>query len=1339
MNDSGLASDRVIVGLGASAGGLGALKTFFHHVPEGTGLTFVVVMHLSREHESHLAELLQPFIKIPVTQVTQTVEMEPDHVYVIPPGCNLSAVDSHLRLSNLEPHRGARAPIDHFFRTLGATHDGKAIGVILSGTGADGALGLKAIRESGGLTLVQDPEEAEYDGMPRTAIATGLVDRVLPVSQLPEAIVRYAETQPNLLTPADESPTTIEIERQIGKILARVRGRTGRDFSRYKSSTVVRRIRRRMQINHIETLDAYDELLTQNPSEASSLADDMLITVTNFFRDPEVFAVCERDVLPALFDGKTADDEIRIWIVGCSTGEEAYSFAILLLEQASRRGNAPRIQVFASDLHEESLAKAREGYFTGDVASDVGADRLARFFVEHEGGYQVKQELRDAIVFTQHNLLSDPPFSKLDLVSCRNVLIYLRRDVQPRVLELFHYSLLPDGFLLLGTSESGDESSLFRTVSKSHGIYQKRNVPASEVQLPVFPLSPSRRAVQPYAGRLDEGAPPSLQTYAQVHANLLEEYAPPSLVVARDHRVVHLSPYVGRFLIHAGGEPTTSVLKLVRPELRAALGEALYAAREGRGTTSEPLLVNLSGETKLVSITARPARGDREHDGFVLVIFHESETRPPGEASTASRESGAPDSTAELARTRQRLQNLIEDYEANQEEMQAANEELQSSNEELRSTMEELETSKEELQSMNEELRTVNQENRNKVEELATLSGDLQSLMAATQIPILFLDRELRILRFTPQLSDIFHVRMTDRGRPVAELKARVDYEDLQDDARRVLDRLSPVEREIKHASEQRWFLTRVLPYHGTANKLDGVVVTFVDITRRRIAEEAVRETAQRFRALVDVSAQMVWTTDSQGNIVEDSPSWRIFTGQSYEEAKGWGWIDAVHSEDRATARTAWHQAIRASEPLVSEFRVHHAESGDYRWTAVRAVPLKNDNGPIDGWVGMNIDVSELRAADDALRDADRRKDEFLAVLGHELRNPLAPLTTGIQLLRTATDKPEIVQPVQAMMERQLAHLARLVDDLLDLSRISRGQVELKREAIDIRTVIGTAIEVARPILDENRQKLTLNLANAPIIVDGDFHRLTQVIGNLVNNAAKYTAPGGKIEVVASVEEGRATVRVRDNGFGIPPERVGKLFRMFSQIPEHRARTGGGGLGIGLALSRHLVELHRGTIGAKSEGLGKGSEFIVRLPLAGRPLQRQPEKANWYSADTTARRVLIVDDNVDAATSLGMMLELKGHTVQTVHDGVAALNAVQSFSPEVILLDIELPDMSGYEIAKRIRSNGDGESITLIALTGRGQHDDKERAREAGFDEHFTKPVDVSLLAALISAGSTTS
>ena len=340
-----------------------------------------------------------------------------------------------------------------------------------------------------------------------------------------------------------------------------------------------------MQINQTETLDSYDALLLRTPSEATSLAEDMLITVTNFFRDPEVFAVLDREIVPALFEGKSVDDELRFWIAGCSTGEEAYSFAMLLLEHAARSGSAPRIQIFASDLHEESLAKARDGYFLGNIASDVSADRLARFFVAHEGGYQVKQQLRDAIVFTAHNLLTDPPFSKLDLVSCRNLLIYLRRDVQPRVLELFHYALRPDGVLLLGTSESGDESSLFRTVSKTHGIYRKRNVPQSEMQLPIFPLTPFRHAIRPHAARTDDGETPSAHTYAQVHVSLLEEYAPPSLVVGRDHRVVHLSPRVGRFLVHASGEPTTGLLKLVRPELRAAMGEALYAAREGRATT----------------------------------------------------------------------------------------------------------------------------------------------------------------------------------------------------------------------------------------------------------------------------------------------------------------------------------------------------------------------------------------------------------------------------------------------------------------------------------------------------------------------------------------------------------------------------------------------------------------------------------------------------------------------------------------------------------------------------------------------------------------------------------
>jgi two-component system CheB/CheR fusion protein len=577
---------------------------------------------------------------------------------------------------------------------------------------------------------------------------------------------------------------------------------------------------------------------------------------------------------------------------------------------------------------------------------------------------------------------------------------------------------------------------------------------------------------------------------------------------------------------------------------------------------------------------------------------------------------------------------------------------------------------------------------------------------------------------------------MSDRGRAVTELKARIAYDELQDDVRRVLDRLAPIEREIRHGTEARWFLTRVLPYHGIENRLDGVVITFVDITLRKDAENSVHQTAQRFRGLVEASAQMVWTTDAQGGVIEDSPSWRDFTGQSYEQLKGWGWLHAVHPDDRSSARSAWAEATRTGGTLVSEFRVYHAASENYRWTAVRAVPLRQSNGGIDGWVGMNIDISELRAADDALRDADKRKDEFLAILGHELRNPLAPLATGIQLLRNASDKPEIVETVQTMMSRQLQHLVRLVDDLLDLSRITRGRVDLKREPLDLRTVIERAIEVSRPILTDNRHNLTVTLPKAPMPVEGDFDRLTQVIGNLVNNAGKYTAPGGKIEVSARMEDGRAIVRVRDNGFGIPPDRVNKLFRMFSQVPEHRARAGGGGLGIGLALSRHLVELHGGVIGVTSDGLGKGSEFMIRLPLTKRALPTESEEPNWDSTDMPLRRVLVVDDNVDAATTLSMMLLSKGHTVQTVHDASTALQTIERFTPEIVLLDIELPGMSGYEVAQRIRSMDGGTKMVLVAITGRGQKEDKERAMEAGFDEHLTKPVDTSLLASVIINGS---
>ena len=856
------ANRPTIIGIGASAGGLKALKAFFAHVPEESGLAFVVVVHLSPEHESHLADLLQPHAKMPVTQVTDEPALEPNHVYVIPPGRNLDTIDTHLRLTKLEERRIERAPIDHFFRALAGTHDGHSVGVILTGTGADGTLGIKEIKEKGGLTVVQDPNEAEYDGMPQSAIATGLVDLVLPVAEMPEKILRFARTRPRIAVPEDEKALGDGQRQTLQKIFAQIRARTGRDFTRYKRSTILRRIQRRMQLAHIEELADYLAWLREELNEVRALADDFLITVTNFFRDPEVAERLETDVIPQLFEGKGPGETVRVWSVGCATGEEAYTLAMLLLEEAARHEAPPEIQIFASDLHEHSLQKAREGFYPGDIETDVSAERLRRFFIKENGGYRIRKEVREHVVFAPHNLLGDPPFSKLDLITCRNVLIYLQREVQRDVLDLFHYALNPDGFLVLGTSETVDRSELFRTESKPHCIFRKRNVRAPEPQLPVFPITRVRPPGEPKERNGQEGEP---LAYGALHQRMVEWYAPPSLLVNPDYQVVHFSEHVGRFLVHPGGEPTTSVFKLVCEELRIELRAALHAAKEkGQATRSKPIPVAIEGIARSVVLSVQPAQTS-EQEGFILVLFDEAEIAlsdggeadPPaaeahgGTSGAATQDATLREMEAELDLTKQRLQAIIEEYETSQEEMRASNEEMQSTNEELRSTMEELETSKEELQSMNEELQTLNQENKHKVEELSQLSGDLQNLMAATAIATLFLDRRLRILRFTPQVEDLFNIRLTDRGRPLSDITHRLGYDDLHADAEKVLRHLVPVEREVQD-EKGRWYLTRVRPYRSTDDRIEGVVITFVDITTRKEAEEALLEAKAYAEKIVD-------------------------------------------------------------------------------------------------------------------------------------------------------------------------------------------------------------------------------------------------------------------------------------------------------------------------------------------------------------------------------------------------------------------------------------------------------------------------------------------------------
>ncbi len=714
-------SGPTVVGVGASAGGLAALKQFLNQVPADSGLAFVVVVHLSPDHESHLAELLQPYAPFSVEQVTDTIPLEPNHVYVIPPNANLNSIDTHLRLSKLEKRRSGRAPIDHFFRTLADTHDGHAIVVILTGTGSDGTLGVKDIKANGGLVIVQDPNEAEYDGMPQSAIATGLADLILPVAQIPDAILRFDRTRPRIPLLKEGEDVPQDEGALLQKVFAQLRARTDRDFSRYKRSTVLRRIARRMQLNYLEDLPCYLEKLREKPDEISALADDLLITVTRFFRDPEVFGKLRKEELPRLVSGKRAQDMVRVWSVGCATGEEAYSIAILLVEELARHDDPPQVQIFASDLHTRSLEKAREGFYSGDIATDVSPERLTRFFHAENGGYRIVKEIRDLVVFAPHNLIADPPFSRLDLIACRNLLIYLERDVQHDIIELFHYALAPEGLLVLGSAETVESNDLFRVEDKKLCFFRKRNVPVREPSLPVFPFMRSRLPGE-IGLRSEHTAEPVI--YGRLHQRMAEQYAPPSILVSPDNKVVHFSEHAGRYLVHPGGEPTMNAFRLVREELRIELQASLQSARERKAAfDSNPIPVRFNGHPLPVVIHVRPAL-ESEREGFALIIFEERE--PKADTGTAPSDGASAERILELESeintARQRLQAVIEEHETSQEEMKASSEEMQSTNEELRSTMEELETSKEELQSINEELQTVNQQNRHRVEELAQLT-----------------------------------------------------------------------------------------------------------------------------------------------------------------------------------------------------------------------------------------------------------------------------------------------------------------------------------------------------------------------------------------------------------------------------------------------------------------------------------------------------------------------------------------------------------------------------------------------------------------------------------------
>jgi two-component system CheB/CheR fusion protein len=1006
-----------MVGLGGSAGSIQALTEFFKAMPPDSGMVFVVILHLSPTHESTMAELLGRSTTMPVVQAVDGQKVEPNRVYVIPPGKYLATVDGHLKLSELGSDRGKRVAVDLFFRSLADTHGPHAAAVVLSGADGDGALGIKRIKERGGLTIAQDPEQAEYPGMPRASIDTGMIDWVLEVDQIPKRLLEYHKSAGRLKLPPEEGPqpapprepTADEGEAALRDVLVFLRTRTGRDFSYYKRATILRRIARRMQVNGVDNLPAYLIFLRTHPGEAGALLQDLLISVTNFFRDREVFEKLAQYV-PELFAGKTQSDSVRVWVPACATGEEAYSLAMMLLEHARKLDSPPALQVFACDLDDQAIQTARAGHYPEAITADVSEERLRRFFVKEHNGYRVRRELREMVLFAAHDLLKDAPFSRMDLISCRNLMIYLNRGAQQRVLDTFHFALKPDGRLLLGSSEAvDDDSPLFRVLDKKHRIYLRQPVARTGLPLPSGPSSLFRsieaqaqaaaapvvhgkRFVQDAAVAFPRtlGADLDRASLSELHLKLIEQYAPPSVVVNAEHEIVHLSEHAGRFLKFAGGEPTMNLLRVVHPLVRVELRTALFHAAESNGPVEKfDVPAEVDGQSCTIDIRVAPAH--EIAPGFLLVVF---EKRPgPAEPATADEERplAGPEPVVrhlerELEQVKSNLRDTVEQYEASTEELKASNEELQAMNEELRSATEELETSREELQSINEELTTVNQEMKRKVDELAHANSDLQNLMASTSIATVFLDRELAITRFTPSAAGMFNMIPGDVGRPLAHLKHRLEYPELIADAEKVLRTLVPIEREVH--DDGHWYYARLQPYRTVEDHIAGAVLTLVDVSERNRATEALRLSEDRMRVLIESAKDYaIFTTDKGRRVDSWNTGAQTVFGYSEQEILRQSADVLFTPEDRAKGDPEREAKTARDEGHAGNERWLVRKDGSIFYGLGSLMPLRDKAGALRGFVKIIRDLTESKRTEEALREQMDELTRFnTAAVGRESR-----------------------------------------------------------------------------------------------------------------------------------------------------------------------------------------------------------------------------------------------------------------------------------------------------------------------------------------------------------------
>ena len=1329
---------KYLVVVGASAGGLKALEGFVKSLPTEIDSAVVIIQHLSPDYKSLMAELLENHTKIPIKVVESEMKLEKNHIFLIPAGFTMTINEKHFLLRE----RNSEAlPINTFMSSAATLYKNRCIGVILSGSGFDGTLGCERIRECGGLILAQNPESAEFDSMPRSIVHHHLEHKVIEAKTIWSTIEAF-NGDPTKFTELPSMPSDeISIENggaytELFVFLKRV---YQLDFSKYKINSVTRRIQRRMEINSIENINEYMVFLKENESETNDLYRDLLIGVTSFFRDPSVYDKLKELVLEPQLSSQSPDDQFRVWVAGCASGEEAYSMAILIDEVAREKKYSGKVSIFATDAHKESIRKSSQGVYNKHEIKNVSEERRKKYFkVIEGGGFKIRPEIRQRVIFAQHNLLQDPPFTHMNLVSCRNMLIYFKPDAQEIAIHSLFYALDMKAHLLLGSSEAlGKFEKKFDTLAPTEKIYQKiADIKQNKRPQQLFE-KPFKSSLPTHRNMVHNDMTSIEVSLLNSYDSLLAEYMPAGVLINKDREVKHYFGEVSKYLKTLRGRVSHDLLLELSGDLRLTVSLGIQRVLNHDEALEDQVFHSTSRhEEEIIRVVIRQILRDKHRNEILFVGFDSIEEKADINLIDSSSELRiSPESLDEQERinmleyelrsTKENLQNTVEELQTSNEELQAINEEMQVSNEELQST-------NEELHSMNEELHSVNAELQEKNGQLIELNNDHESLLESTEDGVLFLDNHLRIKRFNKNISFAFSLIYEDLGRPIEHIRYKLNNADaMLKDIHEVLRNNKSLQRK-EVSKEGVYYLRRFSPFYDQDHELQGVVLTFTDISE-------IHHLRGRLQRALNAAKMVWWEWDIPSDqLIVHAEDGNCILGYNCNAITPTSkfWFDQLHHDDYDRVQQELHECLDGTrESWSSEHRYIRPNSDEYAWVyEVGEVILRDDHGSPLKMAGttMNIDASKqinesLETTKDKAVISERSKSNFLSHMSHEIRTPLNGIIGMAELLKDRDHTEDEGQDYLDTIYQSSNVLYSLINNILEYSKAEAGKVEILRDVTDIVKEVNAIGLILRGLTIE--KKITIdyeyNLKNKYFLIDG--HRLTQILLNLIGNAIKFSPEASLVKIIVDeLKNDQLQFRVIDQGVGIDKKLQGGLFKPFSQSDSSITKTFGG-TGLGLSICRELVELMGGSISLESEpNVGSTFSFVINARAATQTFSNLNSSKIYDSLINDVQRVLVVDDNLTNLKMLKILLKKMNIMVDTAESGKQALSLMENQSYDLCFLDIHMPEMSGLQLATKIRDGEGGEnhSLTpLIACTADTDSETQRNAKESGMEYLLTKPI----------------